>query len=160
MNRLISETIKGLNSFRGIGYIRLNGFLIPLCGSIQLDGGNGCQVEWISPMVRRMRIIEPPIKAVISGNFDCNTLEFKSFDNLYSLNSGFIDGIPLGISNNINGVMIQMHAPFRFRYPNEIRRLVLNVLDNTLIFGVDPLAPAINWTNNGFSVFETEIWIP
>lgn len=64
-----TETMKGKISFRGLGFILLNGMNVAICGSRQVDCGYGAEVKWIDGQLIKVPV-EPEIRATYVASFD------------------------------------------------------------------------------------------
>ena len=51
---VISEQLNGEHSFRGLGYVEIDGLSILVCGSKRLDCGNGNRVRYFDKQIKRV----------------------------------------------------------------------------------------------------------
>jgi len=101
--KIISETLSGVRSFRGLGFLRIEGILYPVCGSRQFDLGSGSNVAYLDEQIKRLETVEPTqlatfIGRLISGNTANGFFGLVDrFNNRPLLGFGSIESIPLGL---------------------------------------------------------------
>jgi len=162
--KIINEELKGLNTFRGLGFVDYDGILVPVCGQVLLDFGNGCTVRYIDQQIKRMMKPQPTVRGVVRGTISLvedptdSYCRFLSTVGNYFLLPGTLEDIPMGMVNWETG-KTQLCAPFRFRVPDTLQRAAI---DDIMVIFSDPYAPAVNssWMNEATTSFLTEIFIP
>lgn len=116
--RVITEELSGEHSFRGLGFLKIDGMFTAVCGSKRVNFGRKAHVSWLDEQLKRV----PPEKefvAVFSGILGSTTQGFildadtgrtlLAEDSLY--------GIPRGLCEPINTTMVPM-APL-YMYTND-----------------------------------------
>ena len=161
--KVINETLKGLNTFRGLGFVDFDNLLVPVCGQVMLDFGNGCEVRYIDQQIKRLKSPAQPVRAVVRGSLSLvedpteSYCIFTSALGNYTLLPGDLEGIPKGLMNWETG-KTQFVAPFRCRFPDTL--MVQPTAGYQILY--DQNVPAVNssWFSEATAVFTTEVFIP
>jgi hypothetical protein len=149
-----TQLLKGEHSFRGLGFVLVNGLNVPICGSKRFQFGEGVQVKW---RPRQLELVKPEdeVRAVVPVLLGDEGPNEEWYIRRVSDSVLIDDGISMeGILSilGMNVYDVQVRAPFRMRFPDE------------LLIGAgkafDSLAPYWGNLANYRSSFETEIWIP
>lgn len=163
--RVMNETLQGIVSFRGLGFVEIDGLLVPVCGQVQMDLGRGSEVRYVAEQIKRLPDAKPTIKAVIRGllySDDEGTpvQYFESADKQLRFLRGDIEGIPLGLwdfGNGSGSYILQCIAPFKLRLPNNNASSTPGGYQRKF----DTDAPYWdNYVGGTGSPFTTEIFIP
>lgn len=152
-----SDTLSGIQTFRGLGYVEIDRILVPVCGQEMVDCGNNSECRWIPDQITRLRNPKPTIRGAVRGLFGLKgkgstpiaDSYFRTADGRKLLTVGEIEGIPLGIVDLVfsggGGIqLIQMMGPFEMRYPGGL------IASGALSAGAGPVA----WPYAG-SYFDT-----
>lgn len=101
--KVISEQLSKVNSFRGLGFLELNGVLYAVCGSRQFDFGTRATARWIDGCLTLLKTVEPEMRAtylvgsvaVAAGSGEAAVFDPDGKPIMYS---GALEGIPFGAS--------------------------------------------------------------
>lgn len=99
---VISETQSGVWSFKGIGFVYVDGFKIAVCGSKKINLGNGAKVRYCEKQIKRVNE-EEEFDAVASVEFATSTgagdpVVNNAIAARPILYDGVVDGVDLGAS--------------------------------------------------------------
>lgn len=163
-----TKTLRGEHSFRGAGFVEIDGILYPVCGSRKFDLSVGGtvryregQLELVKPEETRRGIIRARLR------FDDPPERWR----LYTVNQDgtarlLIDdgqdeeGLP-SLLRNFGNLTHQMTAPFRIRYPGGVYSATWSAPSPFFMGTSDPYAPFIEDPNMFCGDdFLTEIFIP
>ena len=164
-----TQLLKGEHSFRGVGFVEIDGMLHAICGSRKFDFAEGTPVRYRSEQVQQVKPEESRNAILrVQLKFDDPPEKYRLYlinsanELLRMIDNGVIDeGIP-SVLVDFNGGNHQMTAPFRLRYPENwvIRESPLaggtGVISQVAF---DPLAPYLP-SFTGVGDINTEIWIP
>lgn len=102
---VISETLKGMHSFRGTGLIQINGQHVGVCGSRVINAGNGCRVKYCAEQLTKCEA-EPefigvlPVTFISTGVHAGEAPIFDATTGKGVLYSGQQDGLDLGCEDD------------------------------------------------------------
>lgn len=116
--KVMNENLKGMVSFRGLGYVEIDGLLMPVCGQEVIDLGNGAEVRYVEQQIVRITKSAPRVRGVFYGELfydgDLEDWFYRRADGKILLQEGFLEEIPLGLSVGGAGELF-VRAPFRLR---------------------------------------------
>jgi len=120
-----NDTISDEVSFRGLGYVEINGILMPVCGSRRFNVGRNAKVRWLDEQIERAKA-EEERKAVFEVY--CQLTDPTSTVRLATgrvtggkvlLQQGYEEGLPRGIvfdNTLVDGYWLC--PPFRWVIPS------------------------------------------
>jgi len=167
-----SDFLKGMHSFRGIGFVEVEGQLIPVCGSEVFNFHSGANVRYLKEQIQMVKA-EERRKAVylvhVNATSPGSTVIRKgSSTGPIIMEVGEEEGIPKGVGNEaFTYDCIYLLPPFRWRIPDlarmeepagsaatDPRPTLRNVQATHYAFFPDEFDSTVG------STFATEIWIP
>lgn len=95
--RVITEELKGVHSFRGIGCIEVNGHLTAMLGSKQFDFGLRGKVRYLEPQIKRVPV-ETSFQGFFVGTYIIGN-GIRNSNMVYLLTEQVFEGIPGGLIN-------------------------------------------------------------
>lgn len=106
--KIISKTLKGMVSFRGLGFVEVNGMHVAVCGSRVINCGVGAAIRWCDLQLMQVPQ-EQEMEATFYGTFfdaavASGEVIFQSADNRQCLYLGTLEGLPLGADRSASAV--------------------------------------------------------
>lgn len=137
--KIISESLKGIVTFRGFGFVMVDGILVPICGQEMIDFGNGAEASYVDVQIKKLFSAKPTIRGIFRGvlqswgdgdgyvickygTVTADLPKSSAFAGGYAMVDGILEGIPLGIVLGRDfdpGASVytpRMCAPFEVRY--------------------------------------------
>lgn len=98
-----SETLRGVHSFKGLGYVEISGQLYFVCGVKNFDCGEGCGVRYLVEQIERIALTqERKASYVGTCRIVASVAEFVVSGKVL-LTGGNVNGIPCGLSDVLGG---------------------------------------------------------
>lgn len=116
--RVTTEELTGEHSFRGLGFLKIDGMLTAVCGSKRLNFGRKANVSWLDEQLKRVPA-EKEFIAVYSGVMSTGSTQGFIRDantGAILLTEDTLDGIPRGLCEPVGLYLVPM-APL-YLYTN------------------------------------------
>jgi len=96
--RIITETLKGVHSFRGCGMIQINELGTMICGSKQFNFGNRGKVRYLEHQIKRVPE-ETPVKGLLVGLYTQGVGIRHPYNQTVLLDEGTSEELSNGLMN-------------------------------------------------------------
>lgn len=125
---VINRLLKGEHSFRGVGFVEINGLLYPICGSRRFNLSEGDavryrveQLQMVRPEEQREAVVRVRINFVSGPDIFQIYYRGSNGNPTKMVDDGLVqDGIPSVLANREGEDKLQMTAPFRIRFYDRV----------------------------------------